>query len=94
MEVKSRHHLRSDRVGDVESTLAEALGVEINGDSYELVEFEEDEYDLVLVDGAPAVVYVDDDPFLTVRGLNDHPRPVGSSPSTPAPSASSPTAPT
>jgi PUA-domain protein len=73
MQVKSRHHLRSDDVRDVEAAIADGLGVELDGDSYELVEFEADEYDLVLVDGSPTVLYVDEDPFLTVRGANEHP---------------------
>jgi PUA domain protein len=73
MQVKSRHHLRSDDVRDVEAAIADGLGVELDGDSYELVEFEADEYDLVLVDGSPTVLYVDADPFLTVRGANEHP---------------------
>jgi PUA domain protein len=83
MQVKSRHHLRSDRVSAVEDDVAETLGVDIDGDSYELVEFEDDTFDLVLVDGEPLVVYVepegdgtDDEsptrqPFLTVRGANE-----------------------
>jgi PUA domain protein len=70
MEIKSRHHLRSDDVREIESALADELGVDVDGDQYELVEFEEDEYDLVLVDGDPLVLYVDDEPFLTVRGAN------------------------
>ncbi|HKL30277.1 MAG TPA: RNA-binding protein [Natrialbaceae archaeon] len=70
MEIKSRHHLRSDDVREIESALADDLGVHVDGDQYELVEFEEDEYDLVLVDGEPLVLYVDDEPFLTVRGAN------------------------
>jgi PUA domain protein len=70
MQVKSRHHLRSDDVAEVEDTVADALGVDLDGDSYELVEFEDDAADLVLVDGDPLVTYVDGEPFLTVRGLN------------------------
>ena len=70
MEIKSRHHLRSDDVREIESALADDLSVQVDGDQYELVEFEEDEYDLVLVDGDPLVLYVDDEPFLTVRGAN------------------------
>ncbi|MEF8757221.1 MAG: RNA-binding protein [Halobacteriales archaeon] len=72
MEIKSRHHLRSDDVREIESVLADELGVEPAGDQYELVEFEADEYDLVLVDGEPLVLYVDDEPFLTVRGANEY----------------------
>jgi PUA-domain protein len=70
MQVKSRHHLRSDEVDAVETNVSEALGVDLEGDSYELVEFEDDPADLVLVAGEPLVTYVDGEPFLTVRGLN------------------------
>jgi PUA domain protein len=70
MQVKSRHHLRSDDVRDVESAVADALGVDLDGNTYELVEFEEGEFDVVLVDGEPAVFYVDEEPFLTVAGAN------------------------
>jgi len=72
MEVKSRHHLRSDDVREVEDAVADALGVELDGDTYELVEFEDSEFDVVLVDGSPDVVYVEDEPFLTVAGANVH----------------------
>ena len=73
MQVKSRHHLRSDAVGDIESALVEGLGVELAGDTYERVEFADTERDLVLVDGDPFVFYPGGDPFLTVRGANAHP---------------------
>jgi PUA domain protein len=73
MEVKSRHHLRSDDVREVEDAIADALGVDLDGDTYELVEIEDSEFDVVLVDGEPDVLYVDDEPFLTVSGANEHP---------------------
>jgi len=77
MQVKSRHHLRADAVDELESTLAEQLGVDLDADAYEKVELEDSEFDLVLVDGEPAVVYVDDEeggqPFLTVTGANAYP---------------------
>jgi PUA domain protein len=73
MQIKSRHHLRSDEVREIETTLADALGVALDGDSYELVEFTDSEADVVLVDGDPLVFYVDERPFLTVRGANEHP---------------------
>ncbi|SEO51953.1 RNA-binding protein, containing PUA domain [Halogranum amylolyticum] len=72
MKVKSRHHLRSDDVAEIEDTMAESLGVDLDGDSYELVELADSEFDVVLVDGEPLVLYVDDEPFLTVRGANQH----------------------
>jgi PUA domain protein len=73
MEVKSRHHLRSDDVREVTDAVADALGVDLDGDTYELVEFENSDYEVVLVDGNPDVVYVEGEPFLTVAGANDHP---------------------
>jgi PUA domain protein len=73
MEVKSRHHLRSDEIRDLEATLDDALGVAIDGDTYERVDIAGAEFDLVLVDGEPSVFYVDGEPFLTVRGANAHP---------------------
>ena len=77
MEVKSRHHLRADAVEEIESALAAGLGVEIDADTYELVELEGSEFDLVLVDGDPSVLYLDDEngraPFLTVDGANEYP---------------------
>ena len=72
MEVKSRHHLRSDEITAIREAVADHLGVDVDGDTFELVEFVDAGYELVLVDGDPAVFYVDDDvPFLTVRGAND-----------------------
>jgi PUA-domain protein len=73
MQVKSRHHLRSDAVADIEESLAEMLGIDLDGDSYERVEFADAERDLVLVDGDPVVCYFDGEPSLTVRGANDFP---------------------
>jgi PUA domain protein len=73
MKVKSRHHLRSDGVDEVTTMLSEELGVDVDGDAFELVELAGSEFDLVLVDGEPLVLYVDDEPFLTVRGANAHP---------------------
>jgi PUA domain protein len=77
MQVSSRHHLRSDEVRDLETALREALGVELDADSYELVRLADTPFDLVLVDGDPLVFYYEDDPFLTVRGANDHPPETG-----------------
>ena len=71
MEVKSRHHLRSDEITAIREAVADHLGADIDGDTFESVEFVDVDYELVLVDGDPAVFYVDDEPFLTVRGAND-----------------------
>ncbi len=74
MNVKSRHHLRSDAVDDIADALADNLSVELDADSFEKVEFEDSDWDVVLVDGEPYVLYVqDDEPFLTVQGANAHP---------------------
>ncbi|MFC7075547.1 RNA-binding protein [Haloarcula halophila] len=73
MNVKSRHHLRSDEVDAITTALSEHLGVELDADSYEKVEFDDSDWDVVLVDGDPLVLYVDDEPFLTVEGANDYP---------------------
>ena len=73
MEVKSRHHLRSDEIRELETTLDDALGVALDGDTYERVDLVGTEFDLVLVDGEPHVFFVDGEPFLTVRGANAHP---------------------
>ncbi|PCR91185.1 RNA-binding protein [Natrinema ejinorense] len=70
MQVKSRHHLRSDAVSDLEDTLEEQLGVSPAGEAYERVEFEDTDWEVILIDGEPQVAYFDDDPFLTVRGAN------------------------
>ncbi|WP_136716663.1 RNA-binding protein [Halorientalis salina] len=73
MQVKSRHHLRADAVSELETALAEQLGVDMDADTYEKVELDGSEFDIVLVDDEPAVVYINGAPFLTVRGANDYP---------------------
>ncbi|GGN06510.1 RNA-binding protein [Halarchaeum nitratireducens] len=73
MEVSSRHHLRSDDVSELNDALEDLLGVTLDADSYELVEFKDADRDVVLVDGDPLAAYFDDDPFLTVKGANEHP---------------------
>jgi PUA domain protein len=72
MDVKSRHHLRSDEIDTIRTALADRLGVSLDGDAFELVELTDSAFDLVLVDGDPDVLYLDEEPFLTVRGANDH----------------------
>jgi PUA domain protein len=73
MDVKSRHHLRSDEIRGLETHLEAALGISVDGDTYERVDLVDTEFDLVLVDGDPSVFYVDGEPFLTVRGANAYP---------------------
>mgnify|MGYP000017655108 CR=1 FL=1 len=77
MDVKSRHHLRADAISEIVDAVIETLGVEIKAETFEKVEFEDSGWDVVLVDGEPAVLYVDDseadpEPFLTVRGANEY----------------------
>jgi PUA domain protein len=72
MQVKSRHHLRSDAISSLQESLAAAFGSELAGDSYELVELSDTEFDVVLVDGEQLVAYLDDEPFLTVQGANEY----------------------
>jgi len=73
MEVKSRHHLRSDEVDTITTALSENLGVELDADSFEKVEFDDSDWDVVLVDGDPFVLYLNGEPFLTVQGANQYP---------------------
>ena len=73
MQVKSRHHLRSDEISDLEASLADHLDIDISGDEYERVEFTDTDREVVLVDGEPLVASFDGELFVTVRGANAHP---------------------
>lgn len=77
MDVKSRHHLRSDAIAAIEDGIETALGVTVEADSFEKVELTDGDWNVVLVDGEPLVLYVEgdgeDEPFLTVRGANEFP---------------------
>lgn len=73
MQVKSRHHLRSDEIRALEDSLADHLGIALVGDSYERVEFTDTDREVVLVDGDPLVASFDGYLFLTVRGANAYP---------------------
>lgn len=87
MDIKSRHHLRSDAIDEIQEALASNLGVTLEADSFETVELTDGDWDLVLVDGDPLVLYVESDeggsqdgpdgvtgePFLTVEGANAYP---------------------
>jgi PUA-domain protein len=82
MDVKSRHHLRSDAVDEISESLAGRLGIDVDADTFERVELEGVDWEVVLVDGEPLAFYVDrgagrsagssgdNEPFLTVRGAN------------------------
>ena len=73
MDVKSRHHLRGDEIDDIVEHIEAQLGVAVAGDSWEDVEFVDDDRRVVLVDGEPAVAFYDGEPFLTVQGANRFP---------------------
>jgi len=73
MQVSSRHHLRSDAIDELTASLSDSLGIDIEGDTFELVELDGTEFDIVLVDGRKLVAYVDEEPFLTVEGANEYP---------------------
>jgi RNA-binding protein, containing PUA domain len=73
MQVSSRHHLRSDAIDELTASLSDSLGIDIEGDTFELVELDNTEFDIVLVDGRKLVAYVDEEPFLTVEGANEYP---------------------
>ncbi len=73
MEVKSRHHLRSDAVSEIRDALSETLGVEMDAETFEKVTLTDGEWDVVLIEGEPLVLYLDGEPFLTVRGANAYP---------------------
>ena len=73
MQVKSRHHLRADEIEDLEATIAAGTGVDLDGDTYEMVELGDEPFDVVLVDDDPDVVrFEGGEAFLTVRGANRH----------------------
>ena len=73
MDVTSRHHLRSDEIDELAASLADHLGVDLEGEEFERVEFADVAREVVLVDGEPLVASFDGDRFLTVRGANDFP---------------------
>lgn len=71
MKVKSRHHLREDRVRRIKDDLRDMFGDAVDrvfGDkSFEIIETPGP--DIVLVGGEPLIFYVDDEePFPTVKG--------------------------
>ena len=73
MQVKSRHHLRSDAISELQESLAASFGSDVTGDSFELVELSDTAFDVVLVDGDQLIATLDDEPFLTVQGANAFP---------------------
>ena len=71
MNVKSRHHLRADAIDEIEAALASNLGVELDADTYERVEFDDSDRDVVLVDGDPLVLYVEGEARSASNGNGD-----------------------
>ena len=72
MQVKSRHHLRADEIDDLEAAIESQTGVDLDGDTYEMVELADESFAVVLVDGEPDIVQFEEEPFLTVQGANRH----------------------
>ncbi|MFW6003629.1 MAG: RNA-binding protein [Halanaeroarchaeum sp.] len=70
MKIATRHHLRSDQVDALHEMLETDLGVDLDADTYELVEFADEDFDVVLVDGDPLIWYPAGEPFVTVEGAN------------------------
>lgn len=70
MQVTSRHHLRSDEIRSITDHIASATGVDLEGEQFERVEFEESIPAVILVDGAPHLAEFSPSIFLTVRGAN------------------------
>ncbi len=70
MEITARHHLRSDDVAAITDRINADFGVDLDGETFEAVEFAESDRRLVLVDGDPMIVRTDHGPTLTVRGAN------------------------
>lgn len=57
MEVKSRHHLRGDEIDSIVDHIEAQLGVTVEGDAFEDVEFQDSDMRVVLVDGDPQVAF-------------------------------------
>lgn len=70
MEITSRHHLRSDAVANLQDRIETLFGVSLEGDTFESVSFADTDREIVLVDGAPMVVELEEGAVLTVRGAN------------------------
>ncbi len=70
MQVKSRHHLRTDEIDTLTAEIEHTTGVALDADAYELVELDGVSYNVVLADDNLDIVRFDDEPFLTVQGAN------------------------
>lgn len=70
MEISRRHHLRNDEVRDLVTTIETTFGASLAGDAFEAVSFSDEDREIILVDGEPAVFNFDAGPVLTVRGAN------------------------
>jgi len=68
MQVKSRHHLRSDAISSLQAALDATFGAAVTGDSFELVELSDTPFDVILVDGEQLIAELDDEPFPAVQG--------------------------
>lgn len=70
MEISTRHHLRTDAVRELREHIEAHFGAAIDGDTYEAVTFTDADRELVLIDGEPVILRLEDADILTVRGAN------------------------
>ncbi len=67
MEVKSRHHLREDEANEVIETINNQFDVSLSSKQLEYLETRNGP-DLILVDGDPSILVLDEAYTLTVKG--------------------------
>ena len=70
MDVSARYHLRDDAVRALKTGLEEHFGAQIEGERFEAVKFADVDRELVLIDGSPAVLRLEDGDIFTVPGAN------------------------
>ena len=70
MDISSRHHLRQDRIRDLNERFSRLFGVEVAGDQFEAVEFADQSFRIILVDGEPWVIELPEGTVPTVHGAN------------------------
>jgi PUA domain protein len=73
MQVKSRHHLRSDGIARLEDALTDRFGIALDAGSYERVVLVDAPFEVVLADGEPVAFTIDGEFAPTVRGANEFP---------------------
>ena len=70
MEITARHHLRSDGIDRLQDHLSRLFGMEIEGETFESVQFSDESFSIILVDGQPYVLEGEAGLLPTVRGAN------------------------